>query len=108
MKLRFHDNVRFCPHCGCEMLERDFYRQAPPQENGGGPVGMKQINGGTEWICKLCGFGFKIGKSSRYELAEQTIRKESTLRGAVRFDEQCVGKEIARSYNEQRHLLTKI
>jgi hypothetical protein len=107
MKLAFHDNVRFCPHCGCENLERDFFRQAPPQENGGGPKGVKQISGGTEWTCKLCGFGFKIGKSSRYTLAETLIRRESSLRGAVKFDEQCVGKEIARLYDQDKHLLTK-
>lgn len=60
---------------------------------------MRQTDNGSEWICKLCGFGFKIGKSTRYHLAEDLIKRDRALRNAVTFDTKCVGQKIADAYH---------
>lgn len=100
MRIRFHENVRFCPKCGVEALERDYHRQSEPQPGGGGEKGRAQTDGGTEWVCKLCGFGFKIGKSTRYHLAEELIKRDRALRNAVKFNTKCVGQAIADAFIE--------
>jgi hypothetical protein len=42
--------------------------------------GVPQIDGGTEWACLACGFGFKITKSHKYRMAENILRMESKAR----------------------------
>jgi len=98
MRLSFHENIRFCPHCGVESLDRDFYRQAEPQPGGGGAKGVKQIRSGTEYICRTCGFGFRIGKSARWHTVEELHQRERRLRNQVTFDTPCVGEEIAQAF----------
>ena len=100
MRHHFHENVRFCPKCGIEALERDWHKQAEPRKDGGGETGVRQVTNGTEWICKLCGFGFKIGKSTRYHLAEDLMKRDRSLRNAVAFNTKCVGQAIADAYCE--------
>jgi len=42
--------------------------------------GVPQIDGGTEWVCLACGFGFKITKSYKFRMAEDMLRSESKAR----------------------------
>jgi hypothetical protein len=103
MRIRFHENVRFCPHCGVDAIERDFYRQASPQPGGGGEKGVRQIPDGTEWICRICGFGFRITKSARHGTAENLLSRDRSLRNSVTFDTECVGAEVATAYVAARN-----
>lgn len=100
MKIQFHENVRFCPKCGVDSLERDYHRQALPKLGGGGEKGTSQTDG-TEWICLTCGLGFKIKKSTRWHLAEELFRSERK-RSPVKFNVECVGQEIADEYERTR------
>jgi hypothetical protein len=97
----FHENVRFCPKCGVESLDRDFSHQAAPRLGGGGEPGRKQVKAGTEWCCRTCGFGFCIKKSIRWETSEELHARERKLRNGVRFTTESVGTEIARKYSEE-------
>jgi ribosomal protein L37E len=106
MKLAFHHNIKFCPHCGVEALERDWYKQAPPAPGGGGEKGVKQVANGMEFICRLCGFGFRIGKSARWHTVEDLHKQERRLRNSVTFDTQCVGTEIASAFLAENPLRT--
>lgn len=42
--------------------------------------GVPQVDGGTEWGCLACGFGFKITKSHKYRTAENMLREQSKCR----------------------------
>jgi hypothetical protein len=95
MRLQFHANIKFCPHCGVESLDRDWYKQAEPAPGGGGEKGKKQIASGVEFICRTCGFGFRIGKSARWHTVEDLHKKARQERNSVTFDTKCVGREIA-------------
>jgi hypothetical protein len=80
MRARFFENVHFCPKCGVESLERDYYHQAEPAPGGGGEKGRKQIGSGTEWWCRTCGFSFRIDKSVRWNQADELHRRDRQLR----------------------------
>lgn len=80
MRLRFFENVRFCPRCGVDALDRDFYHQAAPRPSGGGEKGKNQIGSGTEWVCGICGFSFRIDKSVRWHQADELQRRDRQLR----------------------------
>ena len=100
MRIHFHENIRFCPYCGVQSLERDWYKQAPPAPGGGGGKGVKQVASGMEFICRTCGFGFRIGKSARWQLVEELHRRERRQRNNVTFDTPCVGEDIAKAFLE--------
>lgn len=54
---RPYANLRFCPWCSTETLERDRYRWDNEQKD----------SGGTEWICTNCGRGFFVTPSLRVQ-----------------------------------------
>jgi hypothetical protein len=87
VKHHFHENIRFCPRCGVGgRLERDYFRQAPAQPGGPekqGIKGQRQVPNGSEWICDVCHFGFRILKSGRHSIAEDLFRRDRKLRNAV-------------------------
>lgn len=98
MRKHFVALIRFCPRCGSDRLERDWHHQSPPQSGGPekqGERNRRQCADGSEWICHTCGFGFKITKSSRWNLAEVLIGNDRRLRNAVKFSRECVGDEVA-------------
>jgi rubredoxin len=80
VRLRFFENVRFCPKCGVDALDRDYYHQAEPRPGGGGETGRKQIGSGTEWVCRICGFSFRIDKSVRWQQADELQRRDRQQR----------------------------
>ena len=49
-------------------------------QGGSAQKGVAQIDGGTEWWCVACGFGFKIGKSRKVYLAEFLLRQDAKAR----------------------------
>lgn len=56
-------NIRFCPKCGVDSIERDVYRNEHVGEMNSD--GMTRADGRPEYLCKLCGFAFAIGESLR-------------------------------------------
>lgn len=74
MRHQFHENVCFCPKCGVRSLLRDFDNQGHNRPN------EKQINGGTEWWCTTCGFGFRITKSKKWTTSDELHRLERKVR----------------------------
>lgn len=106
MRFRFSDNIRFCPKCGVETLERDYLRQSPPKPGAPpeeqGEKGRKAVGDGSEWLCRVCGFGFRITKSARHCMVLDLISAERKLRSTVKFTAECVGAEVAQLYVEAR------
>lgn len=84
--------LRFCPKCGCDKIKRDYFNA-----EDGNTRGVKQRTVGVEFICELCGFGFWISKSRRVLLAERNFARERK-RPNVKFEEKCVGTEVARAF----------
>lgn len=61
---RVKNEIRFCPRCGVESVQRDRYgeERTPPKFY-------------CEWLCLSCGFGFKIDRSTRVAVAMQTAKE---------------------------------
>lgn len=62
-----YKDCRFCPKCGVETLERDRYMEAKNCPH-------------AEYLCRLCGFGFRIGQSARVTLALKLFREHRQIR----------------------------
>ena len=80
-----YSGLRFCPQCGVEALVFDRYREA---KNCPFP----------EYICTICGFGFRIGPSKRVEFANALHREHRKQRANVKFLESSVGSNIAQEF----------
>lgn len=63
------DEVRFCPKCGVESVERDRYGEdrTPPRYK-------------CEWLCSACGFGFLVDRSMRSMVASQLATEMRKMR----------------------------
>lgn len=59
-------NLRFCPSCGAESLERDDYRF----EQQGREIHRDH----NEWVCRVCNLGMQITPSFRQQLASKIIK----------------------------------
>lgn len=57
----------FCPLCGVESLEKDRFRESKNCPK-------------AEYICRSCGFGFRICESARVQLANTMFAKERQYR----------------------------
>ena len=69
--------ARFCPWCGVEALQRDFWRKEHqiPEAH-------------IEYICTACGCGFNLSMSNRANYAVRLLREHSKLRnGCVNTDD---------------------
>ena len=80
-KFGAYARVSFCPLCGVEALEKDRYREAKNCPK-------------AEYICKSCGFGFRICESARVQLANQLFANERKYRNHKTMGEG-VSPEIA-------------
>lgn len=63
-----YSRCRFCPLCGNETLQKDDYKQGRTKSS-------------AEYICRTCGFGFRIGASARVYMIDEMhrdIRKQRT------------------------------
>ena len=73
MRHYFHHNVKFCPKCGVQSLQRDYDRV-------GNIPDKKQAKAGTEWWCTTCGFNFMINKSHKWYIADELTRRDRQSR----------------------------
>lgn len=89
-KLQYSRNVAFCPKCGGRTLDRDEYRKQPKD--------------GCDFVCRICGFGFRISKSARWNAAEELFRL-SRQHAPVKFSTASVGEATANAFLE--HLSTE-
>lgn len=62
-----YSNLRFCPKCGVEAIEFDRYREHKSCSH-------------AEYICKSCGLGFRISRSSRVETADALFKQHRKVR----------------------------
>jgi hypothetical protein len=86
-----YGRLRFCPTCGIDNVERDYFPGGTPTANA------KQPKVGAEYVCKTCGFAFWISKSRRVLYAEQQFAKDRK-RAPVKFTEACIGSEVTAQY----------
>lgn len=88
MRRAFSD-LRYCPFCGLERLERDNWRQEHPRAGRGGRPKARDVNRSLppDWICTSCGMGFKVGPSPRWEAAMTLFQEQRKLR--VNFKDCC-------------------
>lgn len=71
MKSIFSHNVIFCPHCGVQAIRRLIdTKYAIKRNNSRGP----------EFVCDLCGFSFRITKSSLVMIADALFKDSRTCR----------------------------
>jgi rubredoxin len=77
--------LRFCPRCGVEGLERDNYNVSENFPH-------------AEYLCRICGFGFRIGTSKRVALAETMFAE--TRRQRVGKFYQDVPEELQKGYTD--------
>lgn len=68
---RKFSQLRFCPSCGCEAIERDDYRV----ENN-----HARQHGYPEFICRMCGLGFRVVPSLRWEMAVKMFADHRRMR----------------------------
>lgn len=61
-------NCRFCPKCGVESLDRDEYRSG------------RTKTGYPEFVCRTCGFAFRIHPSKRVEMADALFKDHRRMR----------------------------
>lgn len=66
--------IKFCPKCGCENIQRDLYRI----EIKVGEIRQKDFY--PEFVCNICGLGFLFKPSLRWEHAKQLFAAERRLR----------------------------
>lgn len=62
-----YKDVRFCPKCGVESLDRDRYMEDKNVPH-------------AEYVCRTCGLGFRIGPSKRVGTAENLFREHRRMR----------------------------
>ena len=64
MAEQLKNEIRFCPKCGVESVERDRYgeERTPPKF-------------ACEWICLACGLGFRVERSTRAAVAMQMSKE---------------------------------
>ena len=58
MREQMKNEIRFCPRCGVQSIERDRYgeQRDPPKFH-------------CEWLCLACGLGFRVDRSTRANVA---------------------------------------
>lgn len=61
--------AKFCPFCGVEALERDYYE---PQRQRNNPK--------CEFVCRACSAGFRLDVSARATTALQMLAEHRKLR----------------------------
>jgi transposase-like protein len=61
-------HCKFCPKCGVESLDRDDYRIGP------------KSSGYPEFMCRTCGFAFRVHPSKRVEAAEALFASHRKMR----------------------------
>lgn len=66
--------VRFCPRCGVDNIQRDRYRV----DTKVGEIKGKDLY--PEFICLVCGFGFLVRPSLRWEHSIRLFARERKLR----------------------------
>jgi rubredoxin len=59
--------VRFCPRCGVESLDKDRYLEGKNCPH-------------AEYVCRTCGLGFRIGPSRRVAAADDLFREHRKRR----------------------------
>jgi hypothetical protein len=78
-------DIKFCPKCGVDNIQRDFYRI----DTRVGEIRQKDFY--PEFICNVCGFGFMVRPSLRWEHAKGLFaqeRKQRPLPAPPRADEK--------------------
>ncbi len=75
MKIRFVDNIHFCPFCGVATLTRDNYQKERPREPG-----KVAESHNVEFICETCLRGFRICASTRETIAQQLFADHRKMR----------------------------
>lgn len=69
--------ARFCPLCGVEALERDWYRLTHTNKRGRRGLDPSNVNGkAPEFQCTACHAAFMLAPSLRYEQAISILSKE--------------------------------
>ena len=63
------EEVKFCPKCGVDAIERDRYGEEREK-----PIFR------CEWICSACGFGFLVDRSLRALIASQMATEMRKMR----------------------------
>lgn len=67
-------SIKFCPKCGVDNIQRDRYRV----EVRVGAFKGKDFY--PEFLCNVCGFGFQVKASLRWEHARALFKAERKLR----------------------------
>ena len=71
---RRFSQIKFCPNCGVDNIQRDRYRV----EIRAGEIRAKDFY--PEFVCNVCGFGFSVRPSFRWEHANRLFSEERKLR----------------------------
>jgi len=82
MSKRRFTEARFCPLCGCETLDRDDYRREHGKKSPAGRSGFEFQS--PEFLCRICGFGFRLSPSLRHEHATSLFRAHREMRPPVK------------------------
>lgn len=81
MKKRAFNNAVFCPFCGTETLDRDDYRREHGKCSANGRSSYEYES--PEYICRLCGIGFKLSASLRHEHARTLFAEHRKMRPPI-------------------------
>lgn len=83
MKSIFSHNIIFCPHCGVQAIRRLIdTKYAVKRNNARGP----------EYVCDLCGFSFRITKSSLVMIADELFKESRQCRTSK---DECLERVLA-------------
>jgi len=78
---RLFTSARFCPWCGTETLERDEYQREHGRVSRDGRPAYEF--GIPEYVCRICGAGFKLGPSMRHAHAVALFAEHRKMRPPV-------------------------
>jgi transcription elongation factor Elf1 len=84
-KSTLYARFRFCPYCGLEKLQRDFYQQE-----------LRGKNHQIQYHCPVCGIAFQVRASTRSAVADDLQKLTRSVRIGNFHDN--VTEEVRREY----------
>lgn len=92
MKPHFKLNVKFCPCCGMPHIQPDELKFSAPQHRA-------LADDDYEYVCQMCGFGFRITRSNRTRFADMIFKEVRSLRRERSLTvSSCASPEIAENF----------